>query len=348
MMRSVKGKLEGGEVTYFTINEKEGELEAQSVRVKVAAASTKQHNSEVIKFLGAGEEGFTFPACTDFSGQVAEVGSAVTSVAVGDVVTGIISLLSPFSACADTCDVHQLDIVKVPSARSQTDAAACIGPAVRAYTAMMYQTRISPSTTVLIVSGASANGLIAIQLALSWRAKVIATVCGDDERRFLEKNHPDIAQVIDLGSKNSSLVSIVMEETGSLGANAIIDDGVNMFAEEDHETQVPGRPSKHDVISCLAVNGKWITSQPNLQLDPPDSLKLHMRNASVCFLFEQSWSLSTAQRGVYLHILTDIMDKLAAGIIRPHVSRTVQFSDAETVLSSLPKRQIGSTVMYMN
>lgn len=34
-----------------------------------------------------------------------------------------------------------------------------------------------------------------------------------------------VAQIIDLGSKNSSLVFTVMEETGSLGANIIIDDG---------------------------------------------------------------------------------------------------------------------------
>ena len=32
-------------------------------------------------------------------------------------------------------------------------------------------------------------------------------------------------QIIDLGSKNSSLVSVVMEETGSLGVDVIIDDG---------------------------------------------------------------------------------------------------------------------------
>jgi len=30
------------------------------------------------------------------------------------------------------------------------------------------------------------------------------------------------------------------------------------------------------------------------------------------------------------------------------VSRTVQFTDADSVLTSLPERQIGSTVMCMN
>ena len=38
---------------------------------------------------------------------------------------------------------------------------------------------------------------------------------------------------------------------------------------DDHSTQescLPGSPSKHSLISCLAVNGRWITSQANLQV----------------------------------------------------------------------------------
>lgn len=66
--------------------------------------------------------------------------------------------------------------MKVPSARTDIDAAACIGPAVRAYTAMMYHANLTAGTTVVVMSGASANGLIAIQLALAWGAKVCTTV----------------------------------------------------------------------------------------------------------------------------------------------------------------------------
>ena len=38
------------------------------------------------------------------------------------------------------------------------------------------------------------------------------------------------AQVIDVGGRNASLVSVVMEETGCLGANVIVDDGGKVHA----------------------------------------------------------------------------------------------------------------------
>ena len=34
-----------------------------------------------------------------------------------------------------------------------------------------------------------------------------------------------VAQVVDIGSKNASLISVVMEETGCLGVDIILDDG---------------------------------------------------------------------------------------------------------------------------
>jgi len=40
---------------------------------------------------------------------------------------------------------------------------------------------------------------------------------------------------------------------------------VNMVTDETQDAVV-GVPSKHDIISCLAVNGRWITSQMNLQV----------------------------------------------------------------------------------
>jgi len=41
----------------------------------------------------------------------------------------------------------------------------------------------------------------------------------------------------------------------------------------------------------------------SLQLDPPNSMQLYLRGASVCFLFEQSWNLSAVQQGKWLRIL---------------------------------------------
>ena len=64
--------------------------------------------------------------------------------------------------------------VRVPSARTHTDAVACVASAVTAYTALIYHGKITSGNTVLIMSAASANGLVAIQLASAWGAKVMS------------------------------------------------------------------------------------------------------------------------------------------------------------------------------
>ena len=75
-------------------------------------------------------------------------------------------------------------------------------------------------------------------------------------------------------------------------------------------------PTKHQLISCLAVRGQWVTSQPELQLDPPEAQLLYMKGASLHFLFEPVWTLSGGQQGHYLDILSSVMSKLEGGTLK--------------------------------
>ena len=47
------------------------------------------------------------------------------------------------------------------------------------------------------------------------------------------------------------------------------------------------------------------------QLDPSESRLLHLKGASLSFLNERLWTVSGAQLGRYLHILSDVADKVA-------------------------------------
>ena len=75
-------------------------------------------------------------------------------------------------------------------------------------------------------------------------------------------------------------------------------------------TPPPSLPTKHQLISCLAARGHWVTTQPNLQLDPPESQQLLLKGASLHFLFAPVWGLSGAHQGHYLHTMKSIMAKL--------------------------------------
>lgn len=75
-------------------------------------------------------------------------------------------------------------------------------------------------------------------------------------------------------------------------------------------------PTKHQLISCLATRGQWVTRQPNLQLDPPESQQLLIKGASVHFLFEAGWTLSGAHQGDYLLMLKNIVSRIEAGTLK--------------------------------
>ena len=78
----------------------------------------------------------------------------------------------------------------------------------------------------------------------------------------------------------------------------------------------PSLPTKHQLISCLAARGHWVTTQPHLQLDPPHTQQLMMKGASLHFLFEAVWGLSGAQQGHYLHTLKSVVSKLQDNSIK--------------------------------
>ena len=75
-------------------------------------------------------------------------------------------------------------------------------------------------------------------------------------------------------------------------------------------------PTKHQLVSCLATRGQWVTRQQNLQLDPPESQLLLMKGASLHFLFESGWALSGAHQGDYLLMLKNIVSRIEDGTLK--------------------------------
>ena len=102
-------------------------------------------------------------------------------------------------------------------------------------------------------------------------------------------------------------------------------------------------PSKHDLISCLAAHGKWVTMVSDLQLDPPDSQLLYWKGGSVCFLNEFVWGLSGTQQGRLLHVLADVVAKVQSKVIATKVNAT---RDLETLqLVDTDPQEAGVTIV---
>lgn len=317
------------------------------VLVRVKACVLNKNDTKLLQeFKIIGKE--TIPVGTEMSGIVTQVGPDVSRVNVGDEVVGMLSPDSPDCACTTFCTISEYNIVKKPSKVNFADAACCVGDGIKAYTALHYQANICGGETVLVMNGASGAGVIAIQLAQSWGAKVITTAHSEEEKLFLEGFRPEIGKIIDFANVKVSLLDICLEETGGTGVDCIIDNGVQQFSEEfsDQANNI-NLPSKHDLILSLAVGGKWITTQCNLQLDPPHSKILYLKGATVSFLFKDTWTLAKGQQGRFLHILTDLLDKVETGTLKPMVHHTVNFEDACTALSNLHQFTVGNVVLVM-
>lgn len=99
----------------------------------------------------------------------------VKSFTVGDEVAGILSLESECPGCAEYCTIPEYCLVKKPSSISHVDCAASLRAGIRAYTALVHQTRLEPGAIVLVCSAASGEGIILLQLCEALGVKVMYT-----------------------------------------------------------------------------------------------------------------------------------------------------------------------------
>ncbi|XP_059576708.1 quinone oxidoreductase-like protein 1 isoform X2 [Alligator mississippiensis] len=149
-----------------------------------------------------------------------------------------------------------------------------------------------------------------------------------------------LARVIDVSNGKTDVAESCLEETGGLGVDIVLDAGVRLYSKED-ESNLKSQllPHKHDIITLLGVGGHWITTERNLQLDPPDSNCLFLKGATVSFLNDEVWNLSTVQQGKYLCILEDIMEKLSSNVFRPQLDEPVPLYEAKVSMEMVQKNQ---------
>ncbi|XP_049566442.1 quinone oxidoreductase-like protein 1 isoform X4 [Orcinus orca] len=281
-----------------------------------------------------------FPVGREVAGIVLDVGSKVSFFQPGDEVAGILPLDSEDPGLCEAVRVHEHYLVHKPEKVAWTEAAGTIRDGVRAYTALHYLSHLSPGKSVLIMDGASALGTIAIQLAHHRGAKVISTACSLEDKQCLERCRPSIARVIDVSNGKAQVAESCLEETGGLGVDIVLDAGVRLYSKDDEPAvKLQLLPHKHDIITLLGVGGHWVTTEENLQLDPPDSHCLYLKGATVAFLNDEVWNLSNVQQGKYLCILKDVMEKLSTGVFRPQLDEPIPLYEAKVTMEVVQKNQ---------
>ncbi|XP_065446133.1 quinone oxidoreductase-like protein 1 isoform X2 [Chrysemys picta bellii] len=313
-----------GEEIAFVFQERENlpVTRDNDVKIQVKACALSWTDIKLLSELKMKKE--FLPVGREIAGVVLEVGSKVS-----------------FFQPDDEVVVHKPE--KVP----WVEAAGTIRDGLRAYTALHYLSHVSPGKTVLVMDGASPFGTIAIQLAQHRGAKVISTAYSLEDKQYLERLRPPvgtrqplIARVIDVSNGKIDVAESCLEETGGLGVDIVLDAGVRLYSKEDESTLKPQLlPHKHDIITLLSVGGHWVTTEKNLQLDPPDSHCLFLKGATVSFLNDEVWNLSNVQQGKYLCILEDVMEKLSNSIFRPQLDEPVPLYEAKVSMEIVQKNQ---------
>uniref|UniRef100_A0A8C8LW88 Enoyl reductase (ER) domain-containing protein n=1 Tax=Oncorhynchus tshawytscha TaxID=74940 RepID=A0A8C8LW88_ONCTS len=243
-----------------------------------------------------------------------------------------------FMDCKLTFDFCVRSPVQKPEKLRWVEVAGAIRDGLRAYTALHTLARMASGHTLLVLDGASPFGVLSIQLAHYHGVKVLASALSSEDQKFLEQLRPSVARVIGVWDTKVDLVDSCLEETGGLGVDIVIDSGVRLHEEEPEARCL--LPYKHDIITLLGVGGHWVTTEQNLQLDPPDSRSLFLKAASLSFLNEEVWGASSARQGRYLHIMKDIVEKLSTGTLRPQLEDPVPLYDATVSMEMVQKKPV--------
>ncbi|MCD2187624.1 quinone oxidoreductase family protein [Actinomycetospora soli] len=168
-MRAVRVEAHGGPEVLVPAEVPEPEVGAEDVLVDVAAAGVNYIDT----YLRSGLYPATLPAVPGLegAGTVRAVGSAVTDLAVGDVV----AFCDGPGTYAEAAAIPAARCVPVPSGVSVDLAAAVLLQGLTAHYLLHDTYAVQPGDTVLVHAGAGGMGLLLCQMASALGATVLAT-----------------------------------------------------------------------------------------------------------------------------------------------------------------------------
>ena len=206
--------------------------------VLIANVATSVNRADLLQLKGQYpiKESTYVPLGMDAAGTVIEVGEKVTAFQVGDNVCTLVSsggygqlLVSPAEMC-----------LHLPANLSFTKAAAIPEVFITAYLALNQLAKVQPGEHVLIHAGASGVGTAAIQLARHYGAQVCVTASAG-KHEHLKAIGVDCC----IDYRSEDFEEVVLQRTGGLGANVIID--------------FIGAPYATQNMNCVAVDGRIVT-----------------------------------------------------------------------------------------
>ncbi len=292
------------------------------VRIRVRATTVTYMDTLIVSGLYQMKPPLPFVAGTDAAGEVIEVGDGVSRFQPGDRVAAF----HWTGAFAEEMVATEHRTVNLPDSVDFNTGSSILHNYVTGLYALRERAAMRPGET-LVVHGASGGvGLAAVDLGRHMGARVIGSV-GSTAKADLVREYGAEA-VIDYSTE--SVRDRVRELTGGVGADVIFDTvGGDVFDQS---------------LRCIAWGGRLLVVGFTSGRIPkaPANLPL-LKNCSIVGVFSGAWADRFPEE--HRRIADTVMEWVAAGHLKPLVSRVMRFEDAAAAMRAIADRAVTGRIV---
>lgn len=309
-------RLDGPDALEITTQEPRP-LGAHEVRLRVRAAGLNFPDLLMTRGGYQFRPDLPFVPGMESAGDVVELGSAVTSVSVGDRVIAPLRL----GAFAEQAVAQEAAILPLPDCFDYAEGAAWYVSATTAWHALNDKADIQPGEVLLVLGAGGGVGMAAVQLGKHKGAKVIGLASTDEKAAAILNagadacfinDQPDLIDAIKAATDGKG-VDVVYDPVGgplALKATRTLGWGGRYLIVGFASGDIPSFPANHALIKGYSIMG--LRAGEATRRDPA----LAARTAKA------------------------LRDLAAQGVMRPHISHRFSLDEAAKALNAMDQRQI--------
>ncbi|MFC0471273.1 NADPH:quinone reductase [Halalkalibacter kiskunsagensis] len=311
-----------GEPNVLTVSEvPKPSIKSNEVLVQVRASGVNPVDTYFRKGIRP-VDSFPYIPHFDIAGEVAEVGSAVNNVQIGDRVWATNAKGASAEYVAISADL----VFPLPVDNTFEEGAAIAMPFMTAYLSLFNRGHLQSNDSVLIFGGAGAVGHAAIQLAKNAGAHVIATASTEAKATIAKAAGADDVIVY----QTEDLVTRVKELTNDSGVSLILDMSLSENMKKD--------------LEMIKVGGRIITVGSPVNNTPPLLWRqLNMKHASLTGVF-----LFTAPRNELIDAGNTITKGFSTKSLQAHIGKVFSFKEAANAHEAVEKKEYDGRVILIH
>jgi NADPH2:quinone reductase len=264
-----------------------------------------------------------FTPGSEFAGTVRAVGDAVTSPNVGDAVVGATFV----GAFAEQVLVTAASVSPVPDGVALADAAAFLVAYGTSYSALRSVACVQPDEWVVVLGAAGGVGLAAVDVAVHFGARVVA--CASSAAKLdVCAQHGAVAGI---DYTTEDLKARVKEITGE-GADVVMDPVGGSLSEP--------------ALRATRYGGRFVVLGFASGEIPSIALNLVLLKGISVTAYE-AWSFLMQRPDDASRDREELMQLLATGALRPHVSATYPLDRVGEALAEVGERRATGKVLVV-